>query len=199
MIIGYARVSSKEQKLDLQIDALRQHDCELIFTEKISSGKERPELKKALSYLRADDVFIVWRLDRIGRSLNELVNIVASLQDKKVHFKSLTDGIDTTTPIGRLQFGLFASLSQYEKELVRERTVAGLEAAKRRGKHGGRPRGLSDEAKRKAKLARKLYNDKTLSVEEICQATQLSKATLYRYLKQGGVKTERRNLSKVEH
>lgn len=99
MIIGYARVSSKEQKLDLQIDALRQHDCELIFTEKISSGKERPELKKALSQLRADDVFIVWRLDRIGRSLNELVNIVASLQDKKVHFKSLTDGIDTTTPL----------------------------------------------------------------------------------------------------
>ena len=192
MIIGYARVSSKEQKLDLQLDALRQEQCEVIFSEKISSGRDRPELDNALSHLREGDTFVVWRLDRVGRSLKELVNIVATLQERKVNFKSLTDGIDTTTPIGRLQFGLFASLSQYEKELVRERTMAGLEAAKKRGKMGGRPKGLTEEAKRKAKLAKKLYQDHDLTVKEICQATQLSKATLYRYLKAEGIKIERR-------
>lgn len=191
MIIGYARVSSKEQRLDLQIDALKQQQCDLIFSEKMSSGRERPELANALTHLRTGDTLVVWRLDRVGRSLKELVNIVSSLHDRKVHFKSLSDGIDTTTPTGRLQFGLLASLSQYEKELVRERTMAGLKAARKRGKRGGRPRGLSKEAKKKATLIGKLYADKSITIDDICRVAQVSKATCYRYLKHIGAKTNR--------
>lgn len=193
MVIGYARVSSAEQKLDLQLDALQQQNCEVIYAEKISSGRKRPELENALSHLREGDTFVIWRLDRVGRSLKELVDIVSILHARKVNFKSLTDGIDTTTPIGRLQFGLLASLSQYEKELVKERTMAGLQAARKRGKKGGRPKGQSEETKRKLKLAMKLYQDPSLTVEDICRAARISRATLYRHFQTLGGHPDRRH------
>lgn len=187
-IIGYARVSTKEQNLDLQLDALNKRGCTRIFEEKQSGVKERPELEKALSYLRKGDVFVIWKLDRLGRTLKELIFTVDSLQKKGISFISLQDGIDTTNPHGRLQFGIFASLAEYEREIIIERTRAGLQAARERGRIGGRPSGLSDAAKKKAKSAKRLYIDKELSVKEICETLQIrSKATLYRYLKYEGV------------
>lgn len=187
-IIGYARVSTKEQNLDLQLDALNKRGCTRIFEEKQSGVKERPELEKALSYLRKGDVFVIWKLDRLGRTLKELIFTVDSLQKKGISFISLQDGIDTTNAHGRLQFGIFASLAEYEREIIIERTKAGLQAARERGRIGGRPRGLSDAAKKKAKSAKRLYIDKELSVKEICETLQIgSKATLYRYLKYEGV------------
>lgn len=187
-IIGYARVSTKEQNLDLQLDALNKRGCTRIFEEKQSGVKERPELEKALSYLRKGDVFVIWKLDRLGRTLKELIFTVDSLQKKGISFISLQDGIDTTNAHGRLQFGIFASLAEYEREIIIERTRAGLQAARERGRIGGRPRGLSDAAKKKAKSAKRLYIDKELSVKEICETLQIrSKATLYRYLKYEGV------------
>lgn len=187
-IIGYARVSTKEQNLNLQLDALNKSGCTRIFEEKQSGVKERPELEKALSYLRKGDVFVIWKLDRLGRTLKELIFTVDSLQKKGISFISLQDGIDTTSAHGRLQFGIFASLAEYEREIIIERTRAGLQAARERGRIGGRPSGLSDAAKKKAKSAKRLYIDKELSVKEICEALQIgSKATLYRYLKYEGV------------
>lgn len=189
--VGYARVSSKDQNLDMQIDALNGVGCELIFSESISSGKERQELQKALDCLRKGDVLVVWKLDRLARSLKELVLMISSLNEKGIEFRSISDGIDTTSSLGKCQLGIFASLAQYERDIIRERTRAGLEAAKRRGRKGGRPKGLSAEAKKKAKLAIKLYEDPTIEVEEICKACKLSKATLYRYLEALGVKKRR--------
>lgn len=189
--VGYARVSSKDQNLDMQIDALNGVSCELIFSESISSGKERQELQKALDCLRKGDVLVVWKLDRLARSLKELVLMISSLNEKGIEFRSISDGIDTTSSLGKCQLGIFASLAQYERDIIRERTRAGLEAAKRRGRKGGRPKGLSAEAKKKAKLAIKLYEDPTIEVEEICKACKLSKATLYRYLEALGVKKRR--------
>lgn len=189
--IGYARVSTREQNLDMQIDALTGAGCELIFSESISSGKERKELQKALDCLRVGDVLVVWKLDRLARSLKELVLMISSLNDKGIEFRSISDGIDTTSSLGKCQLGIFASLAQYERDIIRERTRAGLEAAKRRGRKGGRPKGLSTESKRKAKLALKLYEDPTIEVDDICNACDISKATLYRYLDVFGAKKRR--------
>ena len=150
MKIGYARVSTKDQNLDLQLDALKAAGCEKIYTDKISSVKNRPELNKALSYLRKGDTFVIWRLDRLGRSLKDLVNIVDDMQSKGIDFISLNDSIDSTTSSGRLIFGIFASLAAFERELIIERTKAGLEAARIRGRIGGRPQGLSNSAKQTA-------------------------------------------------
>ena len=149
-IIGYARVSTREQNLDLQLDALKEAGCKLIFEEKVSGVKDRPELDKALAYLREGDTFVIWKLDRLGRSLKDLVYIVDCLQKRKIAFKSIVDGIDTNSALGRCQFGIFASLAEYEREIIVERTRAGLQAAKERGKLTGRPIGLSEDAKRKA-------------------------------------------------
>lgn len=181
--IGYARVSTKEQRLDLQVDALREVGCEIIFSEKISSGKERPELEKCLASLRSGDVFVVWKLDRIGRSLKQLVSIISELGERKIDFQSITDKVDTTTPMGRLQFGIFAALAQYEKEIIKERTMAGLTAARKRGKIGGRPKGLSERARGTALKARELYLNDKFSVNDIAELLKISKATLYRYLR----------------
>ena len=192
MKIGYARVSTKDQNLDLQLDALMAAGCEKINTDKISSVKDRPELNKALSYLRKGDTFVIWRLDRLGRSLKDLVNIVDDMQSKGIDFISLNDSIDSTTSSGRLIFGIFASLAAFERELIIERTKAGLEAARIRGRIGGRPQGLSNEAKLTALKAKKLYIDSGFSVDDICSMLSIGKSTLYRYLKYMNVKLDRR-------
>ncbi len=144
MLIGYARVSTQEQSLDLQCDALTQAGCERIFSDRASGTKaQRPGLAETLSHLRAGDVLVIWKLDRLGRSVKGLVDLVGDLAGRGVQFKSLTDGIDTTTPAGRFFFHLMASLAQMERELIVERTHAGLAVARQRGRVGGRRRRMT--------------------------------------------------------
>lgn len=181
MIIGYARVSTHIQNLDLQIDALKKYQCEEIFQEKISSGKDRPELKRVLNYLRSGDIFVVWKLDRVGRSLIELLNIIQNLNERNISFVSLMDNIDTTSPMGKLQLSIFGAFSEYEKSLISERTMAGLAAAKKRGVIGGRPKGFSDATIKKAKLVLNIHSLGEFSIEEICKNQKISRATFYRY------------------
>ena len=183
-IIGYARVSTQEQNLDLQMQELQTAGCIKIFFEKTSGIKERPELLKALEYVRDGDIFVVWKLDRLGRSLNNLIEIIDALGKKNVSFKSLRDGIDTQNALGRCQFGIFAALAEYERAIIIERTKAGLTAARNNGKLIGRKKGLSPEAKKKAAAAKALYIENNLSADEICETLNIkSKATLYRYLR----------------
>ena len=190
MKYGYARVSRPNQNLDLQLDALRNYGVDYIFEEKISGVKKRPELEKLLSILKKGDILVIWKLDRLGRSLRDLVFIVDSLHKKEVDFRSLKDGINTNTPIGRCYFGIFASLAELEREFTIERTNAGLEAARERGRVGGRPCGLSKTALLKAKLAVIEYNKylqlKDRTINDVCIIVGVSKATLYKYLKQIG-------------
>ena len=189
MKIGYARVSTKDQNLDLQLDALTKAGCEKIYREKVSgAGKERPELQKMLENIREGDVIVIWKLDRLGRSLRHLVEIVNDLMIKKVGLQSLNDPIDTTTPQGRLAFNLFGALAEFEREIIRERTRAGLEAARARGRQGGRPKGLSDKAQQKAMVAETLYKEQKLTVQQIAEQLHISKATLYSYLRSRNVK-----------
>lgn len=184
MKIGYARVSTRDQNLDLQIDALKKAGCAdtYIYKEEISgASRERPELKKVLEHLRADDVVVVWKLDRLGRSLADLVHLVNEIQGKGADLHSLHDNIDTTTPQGKLTFHIFAAIAEFEREIIRERTNAGLASARARGRKGGRPRGLSPDAKIKAAAATTLYKQGT-SVIEICKNLGVSKKTFYKYL-----------------
>ncbi len=188
MLIGYARVSTDDQSLDLQLDALRQVGCKRVFTDKASGAREnRPGLTEALSHLRAEDVLVIWKLDRLGRSLRHLVELAGTLLDKKIGLKSLNDPIDTTTPQGRLAFNLFASLAEFERDLIRERTQAGLSAARARGRKGGRPKGLPPQAERTAYAAETLYREQRLSVREIAEELGIAKSTLYEYLRHRGV------------
>src|ERR687885_646151 len=194
MNIGYARVSTDEQNLDSQIDALVKAGCERrhIFTDKVSGTKDRrPGLEDALSHLREGDTLVVWRLDRLGRSLRHLIDTVTSLAEQGIGFKSLQESIDTTTSGGKLVFHIFGALAEFEREIIRERTKAGMEAARSRGKQGGRPKKLS---KNKAEMARKLYLDKTHSIEEICQTLGISRMTLWRYVKDGQQEQEQFSL-----
>src|ERR671937_2705065 len=141
MLVGYARVSTNEQTLDLQKDALEKVDCTKIFTDTASGAKaERKGLEEALEYVREGDTLVVWRLDRLGRSLKHLIETISQLDTRKIGFKSLTENIDTTTSGGKLIFHIFGALAEFERNLIRERTQAGLIAARIRGKHGGRPR-----------------------------------------------------------
>ena len=189
MKIGYARVSTREQSFDLQLDALRQAGCENIYQEAVSGAQAtRPQLDLMLDHLRAGDVLIIWKLDRLGRSLRHLVELVHGLQKKGVGLKSLNDPIDTTTPQGRLSFNLFASLAEFERDLIRERTQAGLSAARARGRRGGRPRGLPARAEVTARAAETLYLERRLSVQQIADRLGISKSTLYGYLRHRGVK-----------
>jgi len=198
MRIGYARVSTKEQSLDLQVDALRDAGCEQVFQEVASGAKTaRPALDDLLSRLRAGDVLVIWKLDRLGRSLKHLVTLTAELMEREVGLVSLNDPIDTTTPQGRLVFNIFASLAEFERELIRERTQAGLKAARARGRKGGRPKGLSKEAKQKAMAAETLYREGELSVQAICDQLGITKPTLYAYLRHRGVKTGARSNSGI--
>src|SRR5215212_7986527 len=183
MLIGYARVSTIEQTLDLQQDALRQTGCEQVFTDHISGAKsERPGLTQALEFVRSGDILVVWKLDRLGRSLHNLIEMVSELQKRNVGFRSLTENIDTTSSGGKLIFHIFGSLAEFERDLIRERTLAGLAAARARGRLGGHPRtsGL-DEPKKRA-LAQRLYDDARNTIPEICKTLQISKSTFYRYI-----------------
>jgi DNA invertase Pin-like site-specific DNA recombinase len=190
MRVGYARVSTKEQSFALQVDALKQAQCEAIFTEIASGAKTaRPVLDDLLARLRPADVLVIWKLDRLGRSLHHLVTLTHDLMERQIGLISLHDPIDTTTPQGRLVFNIFAALAEFERDLIRERTQAGLQAARARGRTGGRPRGLSKQAKATALAAATLYQAGQLSVQEICAQLHITKPTLYAYLKQRGVKT----------
>lgn len=188
MHIGYARVSTKDQNLESQLDHLTNAGCELIFQEKVSgSKKERPELDRMLSQLRKGDVVYIYKLNRLGRSMKHLLDLVTQLEQKGVGLVSLSDSINTTTPQGRLTLNLFASLAEFERDLIRERTKAGLESARARGRKGGRRKGLSKEAQQAAMLAEMYYNENRLSVNEIAKRLNISKMTLYSYLRHRGV------------
>ena len=180
--IGYARVSTNGQDLDLQVRELKAAGCKQVFTDRVSGSKsERPGLDACLKTLKKGDSLLVWRLDRLGRSMQHLVNVVADLKGRGVGFKSIRDGaIDTTTASGELVFNIFAALAQFERELIRERTIAGLSAARARGKKGGRK--LVSPEDPKVQTAKKLYADKSFSIGDICNTLKISRATLYRYL-----------------
>src|SRR5512143_3105622 len=183
MLIGYARVSTLEQTLALQQDALTQAGCERIFTDTASGSlTARPGLTEALAFARPGDTLIVWRLDRLGRSLRHLIDTIALLQERGLGFSSLQEQIDTTTSGGKLVFHVFGALAEFERDLIRERTQAGLLAARARGRLGGRPRALD---LRKVQIAQQLYNDKTNAIADICRTLHISRATLYKYLKTG--------------
>lgn len=189
MKIGYARVSTKDQSLYLQVDALKKAGCKKIYSEHISGAKsDRPKLQEMITHLREGDSVIVWKLDRLGRSLRDLVNLVSQFQESGIGFLSLQDHIDTTTPTGKLTFHIFAALAEFERDIISSRTKAGLEAARARGRKGGRPKGLSKKAQDKARLAESLYMEKERSIVEICDHLHISKPTLYRYLRSRDVK-----------
>ena len=182
--IGYARVSTYDQNLDLQIDSLIKAGCHRknIFIDKISGIKsERPGLNDCLATLGAGDILMVWRLDRLGRSMSHLVSLIETFKEKSVGFKSLSDGsIDTTTASGELVFNIFSSMAQFERRLIQERTQAELASARARGRTGGRPGLKPDDPKVQA--VKRMHRDKTLAIEEICNLLKISRPTLYRYL-----------------
>jgi DNA invertase Pin-like site-specific DNA recombinase len=182
MLIGYARVSTQDQTLDLQTDALTRAGCDKIFTDTASGAKiERPGLAEAMSHLRPGDTLVVWRLDRLGRTLKHLIATITDLNEQGIGFKSLQESINTTTSGGKLIFHMFGALAEFEREVIRERTNAGLQAARARGRFGGRPSMQSLDPKKVA-LARKLYADRAMPVQEICETLHIGRSTLYRYL-----------------
>jgi DNA invertase Pin-like site-specific DNA recombinase len=179
MLIGYARVSTNDQHLDLQNDALIAAGCDRILTDVASGAKtQRPGLEEAIQYCRPSDTLVVWKLDRLGRSLPHLVETVRNLEDRNIGFKSLQENIDTTTSSGKLIFHIFASLAEFERYIICERKKAGLTAARARGKKGGRPKGV-DEKKKKAALS--LKKDPDRSVKDICEIVGISRNTYYKY------------------
>ena len=179
-VIGYARISTEDQNLDLQRDALSRAGCTRIYEDRKSGAKaERPGLTLALEVVRAGDQLVVWRLDRLGRSLSDLIGLIRALDARGVELRSLTEGIDTSTINGKFTFHLFAALAEFERALIRERTQAGLAAARARGRKGGRPKAL-DAGKRRHAVA--LYRGKQHTIAEICRLMGISKPTLYNYL-----------------
>jgi DNA invertase Pin-like site-specific DNA recombinase len=180
-IVGYARVSTFEQILDLQQDALTAAGCTRIFTDTASGSiAERKGLDQALDYVREGDVLVVWRLDRLGRSLKYLIEVITTLNERGIGFKSLTEQIDTTTSGGKLIFHVFGALAEFERDVIRDRTQAGLAAARARGRMGGRPKKLGTGGK--IAMAQALYDDKTHSIADICRTLGISRTTLYRYI-----------------
>ncbi|CZH09515.1 TPA: recombinase family protein [Legionella pneumophila] len=188
MKIGYARVSTKEQSLSMQVDALKKAGCDQIHEEIASGAKTaRPVLDEIVRNLREGDTLVIWKLDRLGRNLAHLIHLTTKLIEKKVGLISLNDPIDTTTAQGRLVFGIFASLAEFERELIRERTQAGLKSARARGRKGGRPKGMSKSAMEKAAIAEALYKNGTIPVKKIAEQLDISKTTLYLYLRSRNV------------
>lgn len=188
MKIGYTRVSTQDQYLEMQLDALGKAGCEKVFQEKASGIKaDRPQLAAMQQILREGDVIYIYKLDRLGRSLKHLIEMTSDFEKRGIGLVSINDHIDTTTAQGRLIFNIFASLAEFERDLIRERTRSGLEAARARGRKGGRSRGLSKEAEKTAMLAQTLYNERKLRVNEIASDLKISKMTLYKYLRYRGV------------
>jgi len=179
-LIGYARVSTPDQNVDLQTDALKKAGCSKIFTDTISGTKEaRLGLSSALNFMREGDVLVVWRLDRLGRSLKHLIGIIAALEERGIGFRSLTEAMDSTTPAGRLIFHVFGAIGQFERELIRERTNAGLSAAIARGCKGGRKSAVTADKLAKAKL----LLAQNLNVREVAARLKVGKTSLYAALK----------------
>ncbi len=184
MLIGYARVSTQDQTLNLQKDALEKIGCAKIFTDVISGVKEeRRGLQEALAYVREGDTLVVWRLDRLGRSLKHLIETITNLNNRKIGFKSIQENIDTTTSGGKLIFHIFGALAEFERDIIRERTNAGLQAARARGRLGGRPKAKTLDTPKKVALAQSLYENSNNTIDEICKTLNVSRATLYRYIK----------------
>jgi DNA invertase Pin-like site-specific DNA recombinase len=181
MLIGYARVSTSDQHLDLQHEALRQAGCEKIVVDRVSGTvADRPGLAKVKEILRPGDTLVVWRLDRLGRSLRDLIEWVTSLEQDSIGFHSLQEAIETSLPSGKLTFHIFAALAEFERHLIRERTHAGLAAARARGRRGGRPKALDADQRQ---LVVTLYHEKKLPVKTICALMGISKPTLYAYVR----------------
>ena len=187
MVFGYIRVSKTEQNRDLQYDALESL-CDHIFEEKMSATKTRPQFEKMIEQVRKGDVIMVWRIDRLGRTTLQLIKLMVELREKGVEFVSVKEGIDTRTQMGRIWFMLSSIFAENELEILKERTKAGLTAARARGRIGGRPKGLSDRAKSVASTAAALYQSNKLTTNQICSTLGIkSKTTLYRYLRHEGV------------
>jgi DNA invertase Pin-like site-specific DNA recombinase len=185
MIVGYARVSTKEQNLDLQRDALTRAGAERIFEDEASGARDdRPGLAGALSHLRQGDCLVVWRLDRLGRTMRALIDFTERLRERGVEFRSVTEGIDTTTPTGRFYFHILGALAQMERELIRERTNAGLAAARARGRKGGRRPKLSPK---QVAHARRLLEDRTTTIKDVAASFGVNRATIYRALGLGAM------------
>lgn len=181
MLIGYARISTVEQSLDLQIDALKAAGCDRIFSDCISGSKnERPGLTEALNFARSTDVLVVWKLDRLGRSLSHLIETVQKLTDRGIEFKSLQENLDTLSPGGKLVFHIFGAIAEFERDLIRERTIAGLESARARGRKGGAKKKLTLA---QIKAGKELAADRSRSVAEICDFLKCSQSTYFRYIK----------------
>ena len=179
-LIGYARISTTDQDPALQLDALETAGCIKVFSDTASGSLDRrPELDRMLDQLRPGDTVVVWRLDRLGRSLKHLISLVEDLESKSVGFRSLTESIDTTTAGGKLVFQIFGAMAEFERSIIRERTMAGLEAARARGRKGGRPTVMTPE---KIKMARDLYDSKQYTVESIAKELGVSRKTIYRHL-----------------
>lgn len=184
MIVGYARVSTQDQSLELQLDALRVAGCEQVFSEKITGkSRERPELATCLKVLRKDDVLVVWKLDRLARSLKDLVELINELELRQIGFRSLTEAIDTTTAGGRLVFHIFGALAEFEHNLIRERTIAGLAAARARGRKGGRKPSMSTADTRKAAA---MLKDDNITKKEVAEHFGVSRLTLNKSLAREG-------------
>jgi DNA invertase Pin-like site-specific DNA recombinase len=182
MRIGYARVSTQEQNLDLQRDALKKAGCEKIIVDKASGKSEtRAGLEKLREMVRKDDVIVVWRLDRLGRSLRHLIDVMTELEKEGIGFRSLQEEINTTTSGRKLVFHIFAALAEFERNLIKERTRAGLQAARPRGRHGGRPKRLNPQQRA---LAVDLFRQKNHSIGEICSTLGITKPTLYAYVRE---------------
>lgn len=179
-ILGYARVSTAEQNLDLQLDAFDQAGCQRVYQEHASGARvSRPELDRLLAAIRPGDTLVVWKLDRLGRSLAHIAGLLANLRERGIHFRSLQDGLDTRTAQGRAMVGMAAVFAELERELIRERTHAGLAAARARGRRGGRKRVMSPT---RVQLAREMYASKQHTVEAIAKALGVGRATIYRAL-----------------
>jgi len=199
MLVGYARVSTQDQNPALQLDALKAAGCEKVFTEKASGAQRgRPELAAALSYMRSGDSLVVWKLDRLARSLPQLIETVATLEDQGIGFHSLTEAIDTTTAGGKLVFHIFGALAEFERSVIRERTRAGLAVARDRGRKGGRPSALTAADLAAAKA---LLRDPAITVDEVATRLKVSPATLYRHLPGGrsGIGAQEETSAQKDH
>jgi DNA invertase Pin-like site-specific DNA recombinase len=181
MLIGYSRVSTQDQNLQLQQDALKEAKCERIFEDKMSGAKaDRPGLRDAIAYARPGDTIVIWKLSRLSRSLKQLIETVQLFEERQIHLKSINESLDTSTPTGKLLFHIIASFAQFERDNLVETTKAGLVAARARGKLGGRPRKL--DAKKVAQ-AKAMYQDRNIPVTQICDTLGISRATFYNYVK----------------